>query len=847
MTCAAGRRHGSQRHIFCCLLAAIWLCCLALTATAAGAQGVPTAMGFSDTARYDADKDLIVVQGWLHEAGQAADATAFSVTLDGQPARVLDAQRIQRPEVAQALDLPPATPLGFVLEVAYPRYATSAPQPVTVHATLEGGQVMPVPPSTGGSPLQVTGRGTPLRHFVFAALLLPAIAGLAWRRRWPGRVPRVDAQTVCLASGAVFVALVGLGITGSSLGALIGTDQHPSPLVDAASAMQKIAGSPRSIRSDEWLVWGGSALAQVNHEPPFPVVNRLLGLDGQNMMVIGMTGVPVAHVSSLAKPATWGFFILPLRQAMAWHWYLPFFACLVALWCLLQNFAGQRPVRNLGLALVFCTAPYAAGWSHWPLYLSAWAMGALALALHMLREPPRAFMRSALQGLALGWLLACFALTLYPPWQIPLATLGLLMFGVRAVAAWRLPQRPWAAVAGYAVAAVVCGGLLLTWWAAARDAVAALQATVYPGQRAALHGGELPLAALLRGYGNLDTLAHLRYSVLNASEFASYFFLFLPMGWLALRQLRDGRSASVAALLAFAAFAVVYAVVGVPPLLAQAIFWDRVPGPRLDLVLGLVSVVLMALVPAPGSPEGQRLFTGRRTAAVAALVSAVVVCATLHAIPADFQPHLSLTLLLTLSGCAAAMAYWWMRGRTGAAIALQLLLNLLAVATFHPLGRAPSEMAPSAQTRQYAWDATTGTPYRVLALDRSTATSMALAAVGVPVVGGTFYYPQPTLWNAAHLPPPSWATVNRYQHLAFVTDAAPRSVPYTISAPAPDGVLVTVDPSRFDFSRTGAQRVVAGREADELGHNPTLHQLGRSGGFTWFAVHPPAAASLDPH
>ena len=836
MSLAACRLCGNQRRISRCLLAAFWLVLLQIVLPA-GAQGAPAAIGYADTARYDASRELIVVQGWLHEAGLPPTATVFSVTVGGSRARVLDARRTERREAAQALGLAPDSRLGFRLEVAYPRYATAAPQAVVVAATLADGSILALP-SSDGAQLHTSGRGTPLRHYLFAGLLLPSIALLTWARRRSWGEPGFSATGLWLTAGTLYAVLVAGGITGSSLGALVGTSQYPNPLLDTESSVLRIAGSPRSVRSDEWLVLSGSALAQVNHHPPFPVVNRLLGLDGQNMMVIGMTGVPVAHVSAVARPATWGYFFLPLRQALAWHWYFPFFTCLLGLWGLLQTLAGDRPTRNLGLALLFCSAPYAAGWSNWPLYVTGWACGALALALRMLCQPPIAASRMALQGMALGWLLACFALTLYPPWQIPLATLCLLLFAVCVVPAWRSSQGRWARVLGYGCAGLMCGTLLLAWWLGAHDAIAAITTTVYPGQRAALHGGDMPATALLRGYSNVDTLPYLRYSLLNASEFASYFFLFVPLGWLALRQLRTSRPGKVAVLLAFTCFVLLFAVAGVPSMLAQALLWHRVPGPRLDLALGLTYVLLLSLLPVPGTLASQRVYAGPRSAAGAAIASALVVAAALHALPPDFYPHLSIPLLLTLSSCAAATAYWWMRGHLGAAIVLQLLLNLVAIATFHPIGRAPTHIAASTDTLRYARDTATGSPARTLSLDRSSASSMTLAAAGIPVVGGAFYYPQPTLWNAAHLPPPSWPIVNRYQHLTFTTSTPGSMEPYTITTPAPDEVLVTVNPGRFDFSRTGAQRVVAGTEAADMADNPSLRLLGHSGGRTWFAVRP---------
>ena len=38
------------------------------------------------------------------------------------------------------------------------------------------------------------------------------------------------------------------------------------------------------------------AISQVYHYPKSPIVNNNWGSDGHNMLVVGMTGVPVAHI-----------------------------------------------------------------------------------------------------------------------------------------------------------------------------------------------------------------------------------------------------------------------------------------------------------------------------------------------------------------------------------------------------------------------------------------------------------------------------------------------------------------------------------------------------------------------
>lgn len=75
------------------------------------------------------------------------------------------------------------------------------------------------------------------------------------------------------------------------------------------------------------------------------------------MLVVGMTGVPVAHISAVAKPATWGFFLFDLRQALAWYWWFPFF------WLPDRSVVGFFALFDLnwkisaGLATSFAFAP----------------------------------------------------------------------------------------------------------------------------------------------------------------------------------------------------------------------------------------------------------------------------------------------------------------------------------------------------------------------------------------------------------------------------------------------------------------------------------------------------------
>lgn len=70
----------------------------------------------------------------------------------------------------------------------------------------------------------------------------------------------------------IFLSLVGLGLTGSSIALLTqGTASTPNPIVSSEGKSQIFAGKPRGIRSDEWGVITPLAIAQKNHTPRFPL------------------------------------------------------------------------------------------------------------------------------------------------------------------------------------------------------------------------------------------------------------------------------------------------------------------------------------------------------------------------------------------------------------------------------------------------------------------------------------------------------------------------------------------------------------------------------------------------
>jgi hypothetical protein len=220
---------------------------------------------------------------------------------------------------------------------------------------------------------------------------------------------------IALALLALFALLVALRVHGFSL-----AGWHD--VIDGSAASEVLIGEPRPIRSDDWKVHLPLVLAQRAASPAFPVINPNVGGLGQDMRIPIET--PVLHWSTLFRPTLWGYF-LGADVGLAWHWWsraLGLFGVWLAVFAVVAR--GRLGVAALGAALLVAS-PF---FQFWALNAAphATALGACFLAVTALLRAatPRRIAAAALGlGLAGGWL----ALTVYPPYQITLAWLGVAL------------------------------------------------------------------------------------------------------------------------------------------------------------------------------------------------------------------------------------------------------------------------------------------------------------------------------------------------------------------------------------------------------------------------------------
>lgn len=615
---------------------------------------------------------------------------------------------------------------------------------------------------------------------------------------------------------AVFLMFTALGLTGSSLN--LGLRQ--TPFVEAD--MKRVWGYEQPIRSDEWLVITPMAIAQYNHEPRFPVVNHNRGPDGHNMLITGMSGLPVAHLSALAKPATWGFFAFDLKRALAWYWWFPAFGCFLALAHLLHTLTPGHWRQSFLFSLLFVTSPYVVAWSYWPAYTVFFPCVALLCLLKILQ--PRKTWTLLPLGVTAGLAVAGFVFVLYPPWQVTVGYVFIALLVGVVVRDQRYKAITLETVLAVLLAMLVAGILVGSWWLSAKDAIWAMMHTVYPGQRSEV-GGNMAWHFLFAGFTNLITLQFADTRPINQSEIASFQYYFLPLAALLLVRARQRMLSAVEiAVTVMIGFILIYMLVGVGRTFSTLSFWSYVTAKRADLALGLACLILTHLLLV--LPRVSPVIRERETFAAGfiAVVWAALVYGGIRVFDGPQMVGSSMSLIMGVLFIVIACGYFLMTRQPKPFLALSLGLTLAMTASFHPIYVAPKYMKASLTEGS--------TPALTLG---SQIPAMFLAAAGQPVVNGIFYYPQLTFWARMDPDGSQVQLTNRYQHLIFLAQPAVETMQITV--PHPDVVMVLFNPQSMDFNQTGAGLIAApdGTSA-ALSQNPTLSLLRSEKGWTWFKV-----------
>jgi hypothetical protein len=582
-----------------------------------------------------------------------------------------------------------------------------------------------------------------------------------------------------------------------------------------------ILGRPKMTRSDEWMVWTPAALAQLHHVPSMPIENSALGAGASPLLM----SVPVRHYSMFFRPQFWGFFLFDIERGFAWFWNTKIFLLLVSFFLLLRMLLK----RQLVLAILGSIAVSYSSYVQWffssptmlPEMLAAWAL--MLVAGRSLFDRGSSLKKAGVVVLlslsAINFVLCC-----YPPFQIPLVYLALMLFGGFV---WKRRTRSFQG--GFlwcAGALIIIAAILWPLFIECRPTLEVIAQTSYPGARRT-SGGAMSFAQLFSGLLNFFDQDRLNPEMFpNSSEASNFFPIWVPVMGGLLWSLWKGRSAgetriaacagsqlACIALMTFIAFFSLYAVVGLPEWICRMTALNFCTEKRALLAIGIAGLILTFLTL---RMDGIALVTGRTRIfipiAIGSAVGMYVWCVrpdnALYLTPRYcFLLITTGTLLGSLYFCARPVVF-------GGCFAGVLLLNNFLV---NPVSTGIPILLQSMAARRIAAIHSSDPAAAWAAYERGTAAQFAIAA-GARVLNGVKTVPDLTFLRRLD---PAGESSDIYNRYAFIElNLPPPGHPTALFKPlAEDSYQLFVSPFDEAMKEAGLKYVIFPRllDKDEIG------------------------------
>lgn len=554
-----------------------------------------------------------------------------------------------------------------------------------------------------------------------------------------------------------------------------------------------LTGQARGIRSDEWLLGVPWILSQSNTTPPFATENPSVGPSTSALFV----GLPTRHWSLLFRPAHWGFFLFDVERGFSWLWMTRTVVCFLALFLLLYELTSYSILlATLGAVWIFFSA-FVQWWFSSVAELILYFAGACLAVRYVLVMPTA--IQIAAGSLMLFICGGAFALTVYPPFQIPLAYLGLALLPLLAARGEpsKGPNRRYRGVC--LMAALIGAGTAMYFFAVAnQDVIRMMRDTVYPGQRMSVGGG-LSVSRYFSGIfsaGFSEAVFPVEWG--NICE-ASSFLVLWPVSALMLAFSSSKRLFfTLLPLLVYLLCTAAWALWGTNSMIAFGTLWSMVPVTRGVIGWGIGGAIFVVVVMS-------RLPKPSRTKGAWATVFALIAVATLlhesrHSALSMVSQFNLLSAALTGAACCLAIIWRWPRA----------LAACVGIVTVYPHAGVNPTMSgmriiQSAKLVRAVkrFDAEKKGRWVVFG---STIETQLVKATGRKVLNGYQYLPPFSLIKGLDPSGQQTSIYNRYAHIVFAE--GDRGVAPNFRLLTTDSWQVTVDPCDAGLKAAGVTYVL---------------------------------------
>lgn len=560
-----------------------------------------------------------------------------------------------------------------------------------------------------------------------------------------------------------------------------------------------ILGKSRAIRSDEWRVHTPYYMSQAYND--YAKNSNQMSLEGQDM-IVGYNA-PVADISLIAKPFTWGYVLLGNEYGLSWYWCSKLILLvLVAFEVCMVVTQKNKKVSLLG-AIMIAFAP-AVQWWFVPHMVDVffWGMAVFVLAYHFFMSGKK---MKALYMILLPMSVVTFVLALFPSLQIPVGLTMLVLFiacMIRDKKEITFKKRDiWQLIVMAVFALVVLGYTLWT----SKEAIMLLYNTVYPGKRVSV-GGNYGIDAL---FTNLTTffLPFKDITYLNNSEvstfiqFAPILLMVYPIIW---KKMKKDKNMIVGnTLLTVVIVMIVFMLAGFPELLAKLTMFSYVN--RMDIAYGLVATIFT--VWGIDMIWRKQIITRKQALIVIAVFGFLYICF----VGKNELSYMGWKYYLAVIAGLMALGYLIMRRYQKTSLVGVAALVMVSGATVNPVavGVAPLFNHPFekkireivSEDNEAYWLALEGVDMQQLAM-----------ANGARVLNAVNFYPDYQKWELIDPERKNDDIYNRYAHITINT--SPEETKLTLTS-SPDWIDVKI--SCEDLDKWPVKYLIKGGELDACG------------------------------
>lgn len=568
----------------------------------------------------------------------------------------------------------------------------------------------------------------------------------------------------------LFLTFTMLRISGSSIGAfetvLFGSQQDTS----------HVAGNPRTIRTDEWVVMSEMVIAQ--KEAGYPSINTNIG-NGQNMNVV--LDVPTKNWSQIFRPQNWLFAVAPFENAFAYRWWFTAVLILLSTYFLVLHFSPKR--RLIASAIAF-SLYFSAFVQWWYLGVTLGTIGysMLLILLYAKMITTDSLRAKLMYATSTTYAILCFLILLYPPFQIPCAitafvfALGYTFYifpGKKKLTGW-LKSNVLYILAILASVAVVS----LVFAAQNKSTIDAIENSAYPGRRTVQSGG-YSKTHLLSGqlaYQHLkEPVSKLYTPQPNQSEAATFMFLglflLLPLTYTLLSKHGFVAPKTSAMPLLTSLFAILFIFMGwlfIPHMNVLGLLTklDLVPQNRLIIGLGLLNTLALIVFVYIYSRYRARLPLMQSLFFAGVLFLATVM---VNKLIQNHSPGFIGNIKMVAYAVPMALAaFLLLRGRLNAGILVFMAFVIVSGISVNPLYRG---LGPVVNNPLYHAILSTKSDGSRWIVEDVQFENFAMIA-GKKSMSGVFFYPQKELWRNIDGGRSDYL-YNRYAHVGFALDHDP--------------------------------------------------------------------------